>query len=146
MEIPKERQRGRKDTLGSCKMDHAILEIFHRCDRDKRRWTLIAGRLPGRTSNDVKNFWNTYMRKKVSSKTEDINERSNKRVMEHVVIKPQPRRISRTSPLLLHRQDQGEDKQCTISQACPENDTFWLGEEDLILLKDLNWEFIVEKN
>nr|AYJ72555.1 MYBF110 [Actinidia chinensis] len=29
------------------------------------RWSLIAGRLPGRTSNDVKNYWNTHLQKKL---------------------------------------------------------------------------------
>ncbi|EFH63285.1 predicted protein [Arabidopsis lyrata subsp. lyrata] len=28
------------------------------------RWSLIAGRLPGRTANDVKNYWNTNLAKK----------------------------------------------------------------------------------
>lgn len=28
------------------------------------RWSLIAGRLPGRTANDVKNYWNTNLGKK----------------------------------------------------------------------------------
>ncbi|KAK2359455.1 hypothetical protein P8452_63667 [Trifolium repens] len=32
------------------------------------RWSLIAGRLPGRTSNDVKNYWNTNMRSKKKGK------------------------------------------------------------------------------
>ncbi|CAL1359144.1 unnamed protein product [Linum trigynum] len=27
------------------------------------RWSLIAGRLPGRTDNEVKNYWNTHMNK-----------------------------------------------------------------------------------
>ena len=30
------------------------------------RWSLIAKRLPGRTDNDVKNYWNTKLRKKLS--------------------------------------------------------------------------------
>ncbi|KAK3218416.1 hypothetical protein Dsin_012386 [Dipteronia sinensis] len=29
------------------------------------RWSLIAGRLPGRTDNEVKNHWNTQIRKKL---------------------------------------------------------------------------------
>ncbi|KAJ0248988.1 SANT/Myb domain-containing protein [Hirschfeldia incana] len=28
------------------------------------RWSLIAGRLPGRTANDIKNYWNTHLSKK----------------------------------------------------------------------------------
>lgn len=29
------------------------------------RWTLIAGRLPGRTDNEIKNYWNTQLSKRV---------------------------------------------------------------------------------
>ncbi|CAD5185906.1 unnamed protein product [Musa acuminata subsp. malaccensis] len=31
------------------------------------RWSLIAGRLPGRTDNEVKNYWNSHLRKKLAS-------------------------------------------------------------------------------
>uniref|UniRef100_A0A2P2J7R3 Myb-related protein 123 n=2 Tax=Rhizophora mucronata TaxID=61149 RepID=A0A2P2J7R3_RHIMU len=29
------------------------------------RWSLIAGRLPGRTDNEIKNYWNTYLSKRI---------------------------------------------------------------------------------
>lgn len=32
------------------------------------RWSLIAGRLPGRTDNEIKNFWNTHLSKKLVMK------------------------------------------------------------------------------
>ncbi|XP_057854407.1 transcription factor WER [Cryptomeria japonica] len=33
------------------------------------RWSLIAGRVPGRTDNEVKNYWNTHLSKKLGSKS-----------------------------------------------------------------------------
>jgi myb proto-oncogene protein len=29
------------------------------------RWSAIASKLPGRTDNDVKNYWNTKLKKKI---------------------------------------------------------------------------------
>ncbi|KAH7528605.1 transcription factor MYB3 [Ziziphus jujuba] len=37
------------------------------------RWSLIAGRLPGRTDNEVKNYWNSHIRKKLIQRGLDPN-------------------------------------------------------------------------
>ncbi|XP_058744806.1 transcription factor MYB1-like [Vicia villosa] len=61
------------------------------------RWALIAARLPGRTANDVKNYWHTHLRKKmISRKTEDKKEKEkpNETMKAHEIIKPQPRTFS----------------------------------------------------
>lgn len=34
------------------------------------RWSLIAGRLPGRTDNEIKNYWNTKLGKRVNQDSE----------------------------------------------------------------------------
>ncbi|XP_026431520.1 trichome differentiation protein GL1-like [Papaver somniferum] len=36
------------------------------------RWTLIAGRIPGRTANDIKNYYNTHLLKKTSSSKHNV--------------------------------------------------------------------------
>lgn len=35
------------------------------------RWSLIAGRIPGRTDNEIKNYWNTHLSKKLISQGMD---------------------------------------------------------------------------
>ncbi|GAB4844616.1 transcription factor [Ancistrocladus abbreviatus] len=35
------------------------------------RWSLIAGRLPGRTDNEIKNYWNTHLSKRLRSQGTD---------------------------------------------------------------------------
>lgn len=36
------------------------------------RWSLIAKRVPGRTDNQVKNYWNTHLSKKIEIKDQTI--------------------------------------------------------------------------
>ncbi|KAJ7954207.1 MYB transcription factor [Quillaja saponaria] len=44
------------------------------------RWSLIAGRLPGRTDNEVKNYWNSHLRRKLVKMGIDPN---NHRLIRH---------------------------------------------------------------
>ncbi|PWA95052.1 MYB10 [Artemisia annua] len=56
------------------------------------RWSLIAGRIPGRTANDVKNYWNTNIRSRSNKETNEAKD-----VTKAVtVVKPQPRILSKT--------------------------------------------------
>ncbi|KAH6774037.1 hypothetical protein C2S52_003025 [Perilla frutescens var. hirtella] len=42
------------------------------------RWSLIAGRLPGRTDNEIKNYWNTHLLKKLKTAAVDLPKISTK--------------------------------------------------------------------
>ncbi|XP_010237384.1 myb-related protein MYBAS1 [Brachypodium distachyon] len=45
--------------------EHLIIELHARW---VNRWSRIAGRLPGRTDNEIKNYWRTHMRKKAQER------------------------------------------------------------------------------
>ncbi|XP_059630256.1 myb-related protein 330-like [Cornus florida] len=61
--------------------DELIIKL-HRLFGNK--WSLIAGRLPGRTDNEIKNYWNTHIKRKLvkenrcnSGTTEDLQPQNN---------------------------------------------------------------------
>ncbi|KAB2612409.1 transcription repressor MYB6-like [Pyrus ussuriensis x Pyrus communis] len=50
------------------------------------RWSLIAGRLPGRTDNEVKNYWNSHIRKKLIKMGIDPNNHR----LNQIIPRPNP--------------------------------------------------------
>ncbi|CAL5382309.1 unnamed protein product [Camellia sinensis] len=54
------------------------------------RWSLIAGRLPGRTDNEIKNYWNTHLSKRLLSQGTDPN--THKKISEPHLKEPKKRR------------------------------------------------------
>ncbi|KAI3849506.1 hypothetical protein MKW92_006789 [Papaver armeniacum] len=78
-------------------------------------WSLIAGRVPGRTANDIKNFFNTHLNKKGSSKHSDSKNRQRKhrRPRPNIddthmavtkVLRPQPGIFSETSQWIINKE------------------------------------------
>nr|QDL88496.1 transcription factor WER-like isoform X1 [Cymbidium ensifolium] len=59
------------------------------------RWSLIAGRLPGRTDNEIKNYWNTTLSKKLQNQNFAINMPNNK--LLEPKLKPQENHASSSS-------------------------------------------------
>ncbi|XVE72207.1 hypothetical protein DITRI_Ditri11bG0020600 [Diplodiscus trichospermus] len=63
--------------------------------RRKMASSSIQSRLPGRTANDVKNYWNTHLRRDYfASYKKDENEKA-QNVTKSNVTKPQPRTLSK---------------------------------------------------
>ncbi|KAL6010168.1 hypothetical protein ACLOJK_000599 [Asimina triloba] len=77
------------------------------------KWSLIAGRIPGRTANDIKNFWNSHLSKKLAS---NCNEEGGKsKQQEHVVvIKPKARAVSFIHSSWFRDQPMMRPKVCSV--------------------------------
>ncbi|KAM3693912.1 hypothetical protein ACB098_07G018800 [Castanea mollissima] len=60
------------------------------------RWSLIAGRLPGRTDNEVKNYWNSHIRRKLISMGIDPNNHRLNQIPPIAFSQPKSDRVSDT--------------------------------------------------
>nr|BBC77318.1 R2R3-MYB transcription factor [Lilium hybrid division I] len=84
------------------------------------RWSLIAGRLPGRTANDVKNYWNAHLSKKVVAR--DKKDGGSSRFATPMRPEPQtiPAREKKTSPV------EGKQRKINPVTTVEEDHTSWL--------------------
>ncbi|CAA7402124.1 unnamed protein product [Spirodela intermedia] len=106
------------------------------------RWSLIAGRLPGRTDNEVKNYWNSHLRKRVTEMGVDQRNRwlTDIKSPSHSNRWPYSPGVKLSpSPMSLHRCNS-----CTPSSYQPHAGDVWLSDEassvedDSTMLPDLN--------
>ncbi|KAK8507798.1 hypothetical protein V6N13_140541 [Hibiscus sabdariffa] len=91
------------------------------------RWSLIAGRLPGRTANDVKNYWNNHLlMKKVnpSDKDSDPKPYLNPSVSNTKVIKPRPHILSKSIFPVSSDENKGNSSNTTTVAATPASNNF----------------------
>nr|QPF47164.1 R2R3 MYB transcription factor [Clarkia gracilis subsp. sonomensis]QPF47165.1 R2R3 MYB transcription factor [Clarkia gracilis subsp. sonomensis] len=115
------------------------------------RWSMIAGRLPGRTANDVKNFWNCHLSKKLTAEQMSID--PEQRIDNLVpIIMPQPRNPTSVSRKPNKRDQEvgtsivtlpsvGEDGAMNAVQVIDDGKTNPPNQEHSVSLGDLPGEF-----
>ncbi|KAL2333247.1 hypothetical protein Fmac_014460 [Flemingia macrophylla] len=85
------------------------------------RWSLIAGRLPGRTDNEVKNYWNSHIRRKLIKMGIDPN--NHKLHQTFPVPKPSPSTTS-TAQSSANNNDRVSDTQsCLVEETATVSST-----------------------
>lgn len=63
------------------------------------RWSLIAGRLPGRTDNEIKNYWNTNLSKKIMSQRPSEKNVSDEKNDKSASSNSEPHKVIKTKAL-----------------------------------------------
>ncbi|EES16743.1 myb-related protein Zm38 [Sorghum bicolor] len=85
------------------------------------KWSLIAGRLPGRTDNEIKNYWNTHIKRKLIAR--GIDPRTHQPASAGAVA-PAPGAAASAAAPSSHRQH-GDDKAAAVvrSSGCSSRDS-----------------------
>ncbi|KAJ7943025.1 MYB transcription factor [Quillaja saponaria] len=103
------------------------------------RWSLIAGRLPGRTDNEVKNYWNSHLRRKLMKMGIDPNNHRLSRKLPHTCNSSTTssglrKNVNDDHPMINSGGDINCDQVISDSASCLEN-------ENSRGLPDLNLDF-----
>ncbi|XVF42431.1 hypothetical protein PTKIN_Ptkin01aG0362400 [Pterospermum kingtungense] len=78
------------------------------------RWSLIAKRLPGRTANDVKNYWNCHLTKKLYAQGITKHEDHQKEINVEI-LRPQPGSIAKAGSIIAPKSQQTIGDQSSMS-------------------------------
>ncbi|KAJ4972728.1 hypothetical protein NE237_005902 [Protea cynaroides] len=102
------------------------------------RWSLIAGRLPGRTDNEVKNYWNSHLRRKLINMGIDPNKHRLNQKFPHPQIvsggsDTSSRSKTQTCQSFKPLKSQGDNDQVSDAGSCLEDDTCTLPDLNLDL-------------
>ncbi|KAK3124090.1 hypothetical protein QOZ80_8AG0640290 [Eleusine coracana subsp. coracana] len=76
------------------------------------KWSLIAARLPGRTDNEIKNYWNTHIRRKLVGKGIDP-------VTHRPIINAAPTRLHDTAMMMM-KPSPPSPSPTTTTTRCPD--------------------------
>ncbi|KAK1301661.1 Transcription factor MYB75 [Acorus calamus] len=124
---------------------------LHKLLGNRQVWALIAGRLPGRTANDIKNHWHSHLSKRFKGDEDKKHEPKPVRSMSVVternsntnnnVIRPKPRTIQKNNLRWLHHFS-GQD----VFQSGGEDLIDWTAMQEIATKDQVSWwkEFLVD--